>query len=77
MVGNVWEWCHSLYTEYPYAAGDGREDVEATGFRVLRGGSFNSVQRQVRCAFRFEREPHVSFESYGFRVCVAADTVGG
>ena len=31
MVGNVWEWCSSLYKDYRYRAGDGREDLIITG----------------------------------------------
>jgi formylglycine-generating enzyme required for sulfatase activity len=53
MVGNVWEWCCSLYRSYPYDPGDGREDLEAEGEPVLRGGSWRDGQSHARCAFRF------------------------
>jgi formylglycine-generating enzyme required for sulfatase activity len=52
MAGNVWEWTQSLFNPYPYIAGDGREDVNASGRRVLRGGSYDGIERYARCAFR-------------------------
>jgi formylglycine-generating enzyme required for sulfatase activity len=71
MVGNVCEWMHSLDKPYPYRAGDGREDEQASGSRVLRGGSFFCESRLARCAFRFRRDPDLRFSLYGFRVVVS------
>jgi toxoflavin biosynthesis protein ToxD len=52
MAGNVWEWTRSLFKPYPYQPGDGREDLQAGGPRVLRGGSFGFDRRIARCACR-------------------------
>lgn len=56
MVGNVWEWCQSLYRPYPYKADDGRETLEADGARVVRGGSWSDTRKMARCACRSRRE---------------------
>jgi formylglycine-generating enzyme required for sulfatase activity len=74
MAGNVWEWMHTLYTKYPYVTGDGRENEKSGNPRVLRGGSFNDDQRDVRCAYRNSCSPdfHDSEDSeIGFRVCIS------
>jgi formylglycine-generating enzyme required for sulfatase activity len=71
MSGNVWEWCHSLYKPYPYQAGDGREDLEAEGARVLRGGAFGSNQGIARCASRYYDAPGRYWYGSGFRLVVA------
>ena len=60
MAGNVWEWTNTLSRDYPYRAEDGREDPEAEGSRVLRGGSWNYYQRYARCAFRSGNHPDYS-----------------
>ncbi len=68
MAGNVWEWTRSLYSEYPYRADDGREDAEAGGRRVLRGGSWFDIEWFVRCASRDWSDPLYYNFNYGFRV---------
>jgi len=73
MAGNVWEWTRSIWREYPYDPEDGREDLEAgdEALRVLRGGSFSSSQRRVRCAYRDHYFPLARLTAYGFRCVVA------
>jgi formylglycine-generating enzyme required for sulfatase activity len=72
MAGNVWEWTRSIYKDYPYNPEDGRENLEAAGTRVLRGGAFYSSARSVRCARRRGCVPFNFFSGYlGFRVVLA------
>jgi len=54
MAGNVWEWTSSKYVNYPYVAGDGREETTSDSGRVLRGGSFVDDVDFVRCACRLD-----------------------
>jgi formylglycine-generating enzyme required for sulfatase activity len=68
LSGNVWEWTRSLYENYPYDPGDGREDLESRGRRVLRGGAFSNEAWFVRCACRFRDFPHYRGRNRGFRV---------
>jgi formylglycine-generating enzyme required for sulfatase activity len=68
MAGNVWEWVSSLYKPYPYDAHDGREDLTASGTRVLRGGSWDDIDYVVRTAVRRRSGvPSVLFNLIGFR----------
>lgn len=68
MAGNVWEWCSSIYSPYPYDQDDGREDMEKGDFRVLRGGSWYDNRTDVRCAYRHWNDPDNWFDNVGFRV---------
>jgi formylglycine-generating enzyme required for sulfatase activity len=70
MAGNVWEWCSSLDKTYPYERGDGRENLEEQGARVMRGGSwYNDTPAWVRCAARSADLPDISIgDGHGFRV---------
>lgn len=71
MAGNVWEWCQSLYKPYPYQSNDGREDINSSGPRVVRGGSWYSLQWYARCAYRDWFYPG-SFDYFvGFRVVLS------
>jgi len=69
ITGNVWEWTSSLYDDYPYRAGDGREDDDVEGERVLRGGAWPDDPRAMRSSFRERNDPLECVEDVGFR-CV-------
>lgn len=73
MVGNVREWCQSIYKHYPYQANDGREDVAAVGMRAVRGGAWNSSLKTARCAARSKFDPATFYfrDLFGFRVVIA------
>lgn len=71
MAGNVSEWVSSLYLPYPYDVFDGREDLEAPGERVIRGGSWLGAEGEaaVRSDVREQADPSTAREDLGFR-CV-------
>jgi iron(II)-dependent oxidoreductase len=74
LSGNVAEWTASLWAPYPYDPDDGREDLEAAGPRVLRGGSWASQPLECRVAYRTYLDPHGRSQFVGFRC--AADPGG-
>ena len=83
MAGNVWEWVSSLNVPYPYDATDGRENLDSSDPRVLRGGSWygdygggyvrsafrnwSNSAYSVRSAFRNGSGPADSYLDLGFR----------
>jgi formylglycine-generating enzyme required for sulfatase activity len=68
--GNVREWTRSLYREYPHEPEDGREDLQADGIRVLRGGAFRTAAGRTRCTTRAMGSPDVE-RFGGFRVVLS------
>jgi len=66
MAGNILEWTSSLKKEYPYDADDGRENPQARGNRVIRGGSWMNVPRDACCMYRLSLPPNQA-EAAGFR----------
>ncbi|MDP6358321.1 MAG: formylglycine-generating enzyme family protein, partial [Planctomycetota bacterium] len=72
MSGGVLEWCLNRSADYPYEPGDGREEIdEKMDSRVLRGGSFASDSRFVRCAYRGRDVPDFRINCIGFRLCLS------
>jgi TolB-like protein len=73
MSGNVWEWVSSIYKPYPYRVDDGREDLNVSGSRVFRGGSWYisapPPPSYLRVADRFYVDPYSWAGLIGFR-CV-------
>lgn len=69
-VGNVWEWTSSLFRPYPYDADDGRESQEASGWRVLRGGSWVNDLDRARCTARLDGD-FLFYNNVGFRCAVS------
>lgn len=74
MIGNVWEWTSSLFRPYPYDANDGREVLEASGWRVLRGGSWVNDLYAARCYARLDGD-FLFFNNVGFRCAAAPDSL--
>ena len=72
MGGNVWEWCSSLALSYPYRPDDGREDLEAAGARILRGGAYESPRREMHSTYRRTANPQASVPLIGFRLAMDA-----
>ncbi|MCR4408018.1 MAG: SUMF1/EgtB/PvdO family nonheme iron enzyme [Anaerolineae bacterium] len=79
MAGNVWQWTRSLWGPdietprfgYPYDPEDGRENAESADLRVLRGGSWFSIRRILRCAYRDGVDPNSRSYDGGFRLVVS------
>ncbi len=71
LAGNVAEWTSSLFRPYPYEAGDGRENPDAPGERVTRGGDhvFDVAPDRLTGYFRdgFSRNPRRGHRHIGFR----------
>ncbi|MCE1255601.1 MAG: formylglycine-generating enzyme family protein, partial [Anaerolineae bacterium] len=67
LAGNVHEWVSSLFKPYPYIAGDGREDANQTGERVVRGNALDSDITLLRSAGRSSLPPDKRYDYLGFR----------
>jgi len=76
MSGNVWEWTRTRYRPYPYQPADGRNDPEAEGMPVMRGGSWYRDQWNAHCSARSRNVPVACFVNLGFRVVVSLAASG-
>jgi formylglycine-generating enzyme required for sulfatase activity len=77
IAGNVWEWTGSEYKDYPYEAGDGRENVDRTDARrSVRGGSWYSYEDNIRAANRHYGLPDSRYNILGVR-CSGGEAASG
>ncbi len=67
MVGNVWQWTSSLDKPYPYRPDSGREEADAPGMRITRGGAWLFGAAVTRTATRSRFDPSSASLSIGFR----------
>lgn len=78
MSGNAWEWTRSLWGRrlrdpdfaYPYDPDDGRENLDAEGRRVLRGGSFGRGKVLAQVFARGHYAPDLRNYNNGFRLAL-------
>ncbi len=71
MHGNVWEWCSDWYADsYANAKAVDPQGAASGTLRVLRGGSWFSIPRGCRAAYRSGNNPDYRHIGSGFRVVV-------
>ena len=71
MAGNVWEWCTSVWRqgqESVVTIVDNEGVASSSEARVLRGGAWYYVPRDLRCACRLGFHPRLGNRVFGFRV---------
>jgi len=70
MAGNVWEWVGDRYGTAYYGESSARNPTgpESGHYLVLRGGSFNTIHYNTRCAYRNRNNPDFRDTNYGFRL---------
>lgn len=70
MIGNVWEWTLSAYKPYPYNDNDGRNEINTTDKRVVRGGSWYDRPLKGTASYRLPYQPYQPVFNVGFRIVV-------
>ena len=79
MHGNVWEWCADGQREYAERDEIHPRGPEATSVaeRALRGGSWGSLARLARSAYRSAHAPDLAALRFGFRFALRSTSPAG
>ncbi|MDR0567753.1 MAG: formylglycine-generating enzyme family protein [Spirochaetaceae bacterium] len=68
MAGNVWEWCWDRYGLYEDKSEYNPQGPQTGATRVVRGGSWNSAEDDLRSTYRHTGNPGLRYNDVGFRV---------
>jgi formylglycine-generating enzyme required for sulfatase activity len=73
MSGNVWEWTRSPYLPYPFDPDNAAVNLQEDALWVMRGGSFNDVENNIRTAVRGAADPGARRPFIGFRLAIVRE----
>ena len=70
MSGNVWEMCNNWYYDYKDVCDTITSGEAYTGYKVFRGGSWNTNAQQARVTARYKQGIHYRDYNTGFRLVI-------